>query len=66
MVKRECIQRYVPVTKGKSSDLVLSGPMTLAIIGRFLMEFILLLGSSDFSSLISVAIGVVAVVISNF
>lgn len=47
----------VPFTKVSNSDLVLSGPIAPAIVFKFLREFILRLGSSDFSSSIRSPMG---------
>jgi len=61
--------KRLPFIKGRSSDLVLSVPMTFAISGRLLTELILLFRSSDLSSSIRVATGVTdlnGLLISNF
>jgi hypothetical protein len=54
------------LTKGRSSDLVLSGPIAEAIVEKYFIEFNLRFGSSDFNSSIKTATGdLLAILKSN-
>jgi len=59
-IKEGQLKRNIPFTKGSNSERVLSGPIALAMVVKFLIELTLRLGSSALSSSMRTPIGEMA------